>query len=200
MLAINEKYDYSIDINRLRGGGNNNVTCTVLIGVDGSNEIYIGTVVVKVLFADYTPFGYYRLRGSNYEEITNSLTKEDYFKAVETGMPFNNELYIAVRGEYWNAAQGKPSYETDGKNSVVPYDNIGDEMYKLLQIYAERNAYDGNGAKRDYIGTDGADKEYLIRVSSIEWTYDESTGRITSKSFVIGGTTFESDLLQLILQ
>ena len=200
MLAINEKYDYSKDINRLRGGGNNNVTCTVLIGVDGSNEIYIGTVVVKVLFADYTPFGYYRLRGSNYEEITNSLTKEDYFKAVETGMPFNNELYIAVRGEYWNAAQGKPSYETDGKNSVVPYDNIGDEMYKLLQIYAERNAYDGNGAKRDYIGTDGADKEYLIRVSSIEWTYDESTGRITSKSFVIGGTTFESDLLQLILQ
>ena len=73
-------------------------------------------------------------------------------------------------------------------------------MYKLLQIYAERNAYDGNGAKRDYIGTDGADKEYLIRVSSIEWTYDESTGRITSESFVIGGTTFESDLLQLILQ
>ncbi|MGN0768469.1 MAG: hypothetical protein ACI4M8_03835, partial [Christensenellales bacterium] len=200
LLAINERYDYTSDINRLRGGGNNNVLATVLISVENGGAVYVGTVTVKVLFADYSPIAYYRKRGNAYENVTAALTKADYLAAVGSGRPFCDELYIAVRAEYWNSDEGKTAYETDGLNSVVPYDNIGDDMYKLLQIFSDRNAVDRTGAKRDCVGTDGADLQYLIKVSDIEWTYDENTGRITSKSFSLDGTKYEYDLLQMILQ
>lgn len=200
LLAVNERYDYNSDINRLRGGGNNNVLATVLISVKNGSAVYTGTLTVKVLFADYSPIAYYRKRGNAYENVTGALTKAEYDAAIRNGQRFCDELYIAVRAEYWNMAQNKNAYETDGLNSVVPYDNIGDDMYKLLQIYAERNAFDRTGAKRDFVGNDGADKQYLVRITDIEWEYDEGTGRITSKSFTLDGTKYEYDLLQMILQ
>ena len=104
-------------------------------------------------------------------------------------------LNIAVRKEYWDSTQSEIAYETDGIGMDTPYDNIGDDMYKLLQIEANRNAIGPDGTARDV-----ENDMYIIRIDNIVWKYEstgETTGRLVSKSFSIYGKTYSSDLLQI---
>ncbi len=197
LLAINERFDYSKEKERLRGGGNNNVRVTVLIGVEGSTEIYSVETNVKVLFADYSPIGYYEKKGSVYESVA-SLSKAEYLKALERGRPFCPEIYISVRKEYWNENKNESRYATDGAQEH--YDKIGDDMYKLLQVYAERTALAKYGVTHEKItGADG-NEQLLVKITDIEWAYDEKTSRISSEKFTLDGTVYEYNLLQLILK
>ena len=190
LLAINERYDYSngSDANRLRGGGNNNVRVTILVGVEGSTEVLETKVTVKALFEDYTPLGYFEKVDGTYLPIVTLVGNPN--DLAKTSM-----LYIAVRKEYWDSTQSEIAYETDGIGMDTPYDNIGDDMYKLLQIEANRNAIGPDGTARDV-----ENDMYIIRIDNIVWKYEstgETTGRLVSKSFSIYGKTYSSDLLQI---
>lgn len=192
LLAINERYNYAgsaSDGNRLRGGGNNNVRVTVLVGVAGSTEVLETKVTVKAMFQDYTPLGYYEQAGTDvFNNIVTLVGDPDELVKTAT-------LYIGVRKEYWDGTAGKSAYETDGRGMDTPYDNIGDDMYKLLQIAANRNAVTTDGAARTVIGD-----AYLVRVDNIVWSYrsyGETSGRMVSSSFSIAGVTYTSDLLQI---
>lgn len=197
LLAINERYDYAKEKERLRGGGNNNVQVTVLVGVEGSSEIYMKQTPVKVLFADYSPLGYYEKKGTGYEPVA-ALSKAEYLKAIERGRPFYPEIYVSVRKEYWNENKNESRYETDEK--TAPYDDIGANMYKLLQIHAERTARGKYGVKYDVITGGDGNEQLLVKITDIEWVYDEGTSRLSSKKFVLDGTSHEYNLLILVLK
>ena len=197
LLAINEKYNYTGSVNRLRGGGNNNVVVTVLIGVADSQSVFVGSFIVKVLFADYTPFGYYAKEGTEYVNVTNSLSESAYLEKANDGEAFYNDLYITVRKDYYimNSGVYRDAYEIDGRNMVTPYDEIGEDMMKLLQFFSIQNRTTGSGATRDAINGEG----YLVHVTDIVWAYNEEMRTLTSEAFTIDGTTYASDLLTITL-
>ena len=197
LLAINEKYNYTGSVNRLRGGGNNNVVVTVLIGVADSQSVFVGSFIVKVLFADYTPFGYYAKEGTEYVNVTNSLSESAYLEKANDGEAFYNDLYITVRKDYYimNSGVYRDAYEIDGRNMVTPYDEIGEDMMKLLQFFSIQNRTTGSGATRDAINGEG----YLVHVTDIVWAYNEEMRTLTSEAFTIDGTTYVSDLLTITL-
>lgn len=196
LLAINERYNYNANRNRLRGGGDNNVIVTVLMNVaDSPAAVFVGTFTVKVLFADYTPLAYYQLRNNRYTEIGNSLSESEHVTTTASGEDIFrlDNLLIAIRKEYW--LNDTDAYDSDGRDMMSPYDEIGTDMIKLLQIFSDGNRVDGNGtARKGY-----TERDYLVEVTDIVWEYDREKRKATSRSFKINGITYISDLLTLTL-
>lgn len=190
LLAINEKYDYSQGARYLSGGANNSVRATVLVRVNGKTDVYAQTMKIKMLFEDCTPIKYYVFEaadGISWKYVEAKLTVDNY---QQYGNGANAQpIYIGVRKQYYDDATKKTGYEIDGR--PTPYDEIGSDMYKLLQIYSDHDKKDPSGG--------GMDGLKLIEITDIVWTYDAENNKIVSSSFVICGYEVTSRLLQITL-
>ena len=178
LLAINESYDITKDVQKLMGGANNNVRVTMLIRVNDNVNIYRQSMVVKVLFMDYTPINYYTYTvGVGYTQIDT--------------IPGSNvtDLYIGVRTDYWMTTN-EDGYTFN--NTTTPYDNISDTCYKLLQYYIETKKTDING--ESFVVKDGYN---LIHITNIVWDYNATTKILTSKTFMINNKTYSSNMLSI---
>lgn len=192
LLAINETYNFANDVEKLKGGANNMVRVTVLARVNGNTIVYQQQMTVKVMFLDYTPIkyltkgvdgNYYDLQGAVGSNTT--ITSTNYNK-------FNN-IYIAVRTEYWDVANSVSAYTT-----TPPYDNLSDVGYKMLQIKSDVTNTTLSGAEIELENIGG--KVYkIIPVSGVVWRYDEKTNMLISENFTINGVSYSSNLLQITL-
>ena len=192
LLAINETYNFANDVEKLKGGANNMVRVTVLARVNGNTVVYQQQMTVRVMFLDYTPIkyltkgvdgNYYDLQGAAGSNTT--ITANNYDK-------FNN-IYIAVRTEYWDVANSVNAYTT-----TPPYDNLSDVGYKMLQIKSDVTTTTLSGAEIELENIGG--KVYkIIPVSGVVWRYEEKTNMLISENFTINGVSYSSNLLQITL-
>lgn len=177
LLMINERYDFAANTNALRGGATINQTVTVLVRYGESSYVYEKTMKVKLLFSDYNPLAYY----------TYSTAMGGYSQIASTTVSSApGELYIGVRTVYWDEANGRNGYVSDGKTS--PYNKITDTDYKLLDAYVSEGLIDGE----NYLSEKGL---RLIKVTDIVYEESPRDGKIRSVSFVINGITYNSDLI-----
>ncbi len=186
LLAINETYNFASDVEKLKGGANNMVNVTVLARVNGNTVVYQQQITVKVIFLDYTPVRYLtKTADGQYFDLTESIKNDNYEE--------KNNIYIAVRTEYWNVAQNKSAYTT-----TPPYDNLSDVGYKMLQIKSDVTNVNLAGEEIEIRNIDGTVYK-LIPVTGIVWKYDDKTNILTSERFIIGNVVYESTLLQITL-
>ena len=201
LLAINETYDFTKDVEKIKGGANNAVRVTVLVKVDGGKGVYQQQMSVKVLFLDYSPDVYYE-----FDSRTNSYKVAEI---NETNYLTKKRLYIAVRTEYYDvegtgSEADKVAYDKilDAENNFIrydsPYDNISINNYKLLQIYSNKTTTDIYNKELRLINRDGVVYR-LIEVSNIVWAQKGSSNIITSEKFDINNVTYTSNLLQITL-
>ncbi len=181
LLMIDEKYDFTKEPARLKGGVNGNKSMTVLIRVGSSNIIYTQEVTVKVIFSDYKPIAYYSRNAYNvYTQI--GFANPD-------SLP--SELFMAVRTDYWDTAQNQNIYVTNGEGNA--YDNIDNFSYMLLH-YSNK---DIEGYKINNEVINGIN--YNLRLKHItDIVYGAPVGNtVTSTSFKIDGILYYSNLIQL---
>lgn len=174
LLMVNERYRFANRVEYLRGGSYANNSVAILIRYAGSSSLYVQErFLVRLVFADFSPLAYYTKneQTGSYQRIDNTigLTQEEL-----------SELYVGVRKDYWDEEHNRNQYDTEGV--ISPYDNIGDVSYRMLE-----EKYNIN------YGSDETAGQRVIRVTDIE--YEEGTFR--SKSFVIDGVKYTSNLINL---
>ncbi len=176
LLMINERFDYSsrTNVSKLKGGASGGQSVTVLVRYKGSEYIYEKTMLVRMLFADYSPIRYYHADASSDYAPIGSVT--------ENGAP--KELYIEVKTEYWLEDEKKPNYSVSN-----PYVGINDKKaYTMLEEVMKKD----NKAESQI-----KDGKKLIKVTGIEYEDSANLGVLYSKSFVIDGVRYESGLIGL---
>ena len=190
LLCINEQFNYSGNENKLKGGADSiSVKCWVLIKVNNDIDIFVKDIKVRVIFADFTPINYYVLTSSN---TLNSL---DYLNANNYTEIEN--LYIAIKKDYFDFEQNENTYELAGKTS--PYNFSSKETFKFMQFMSlsQNKDQDGNILREELIN---GEKCYIINVTNISWRkYDPNEGRIVSESFSIGDVKYISNLLTIAI-
>lgn len=179
LLMYNEKYDFTKNPVELTGGAIMK-TATVLLRYGESSYVRAVEMKVRLLFGDYTPVKYYVATGEGESFAYNEIT------AVGSVNDLPKELYIGVRTKYWNEAENKSQYLTDGVRA--PYDDISDDAYKLLH-----DAF--------FVGNENPSVDHInalrrIKVSDIVYG-DVVDGYVTSKSFILDGVRYESNLIKI---
>ena len=179
LLMYNEKYDFTKNPVELTGGATMK-TATVLLRYGESSYVRAVEMKVRLLFGDYTPVKYYVATGEGESFAYNEIT------AVGSVNDLPKELYIGVRTKYWNETENKSQYLTDGVRA--PYDDISDDAYKLLH-----DAF--------FVGNENPSVDHInalrrIKVSDIVYG-DVVDGYVTSKSFILDGVRYESNLIKI---
>ncbi|MCR4660644.1 MAG: hypothetical protein K5765_01425 [Clostridia bacterium] len=189
LLCINEQFNYDEkNASKLKGGATaQNAKCTILVRVNNDTDIYDTQMQVRIIFADWTPIEYFVKTGNTYN---NNLGVDSSNYNTLT------EVYIAVRKEYYDAAQNKNKYEVE--NKTTPYDFTSVDNYKFLEFMTLSQNKDTSGTMLEESLVNGV-KCYIIRVDSIAWDYNPDTNMLTSKTFQIGGKEYKANLLSTSL-
>lgn len=178
LLMYNEQYNFTKNPLDLTGGATIK-QATVLLQYGESSYIKETTMGVRLLFGDYSPVKYYVSAGTGnnkyYDEVTILSSDE---------LP--DEMYIGVRIDYWNASAGTTQYETEGVHP--PYDSISDDIYKLLDEFFYISDEDSS--------VDIINNLRRIKVSDIVFG-EVKDGYVESKSFVLNGVRYESNLIRI---
>lgn len=183
LLCLRERYDYTGNESYLAGGINGNRDITVIVQVGKSIALYTTTVKVKVVFGDFTSKGYYYLVDAGQSE-TDPDNYAQYGIVASNALPAT--VYIAVRTNYWNAAQVRNSYAAEG--IISPYNTTDTYIYKLLDMFNEIDV--------DKPHTAGYN---LIKVTDIVYG-GIRYGQVSSTSFKINGITYISDLITFMVE
>ncbi len=107
-------------------------------------------------------------------------------------------LYFAAPGEYWKEKEGGEwvniyEYSND-KN--VPYDNVGDAIYKLLDYTVKTEMETSNDEGLE----NGGIKYKMITVSNVYWTLSGNTYTSASFDIIVGGKTLRINSTLLTFQ
>ncbi|MGN1042666.1 MAG: hypothetical protein ACI4SK_04200 [Christensenellales bacterium] len=180
LLMYDEKYDFAANPSDLTGGAVIK-NATVLIRYGDSDYIKECGAKVRLLFGDYTPIKYYV--AVNEESGTPDY---DEVSVIASASDAPTELYIGVRMKYWDEANGRSQYETEG--IIAPYDNIDASSYKLLDAAFTRSDEDTS--------VDLINRLRRVKVSDVIYG-GVTDGYLTSESFVLGGVRYKSNLIKI---
>ncbi len=122
------------------------------------------------------------------------LTKDTTFKEGTTYYRLKTDMvFISVLADYWDDATDLDVYTK--RDKIPPYDNVGDDVYKLLHFISKTK--EENGEYEQVLGF------RRIQIDNIYWKYNEVTCKMTSESFVISvdgvAYTITSSMLTLTL-